>query len=354
MPAGSTSVTFTITTFTVTSTSSVNVTVSYAGALRVAVLTVLPSPGGGVGWYNSAWQYRSAVTITNATGGTLSNFQVRVGLGSGFPFGNARADGADVRFTSADGVTLIPFWVEEWNPQAGTASIWVRVPSIPSAGATVYLYFGNATASSASNGSSTFEFFDDFNGGVIDATKWTASGGSWAVLSGTQQDGTTGGVAQGTTTGRQILYSSYSGTDYVVDAYGQQSGGRLLGLGVRVNGANNLYSINLYEDLDSANNLYLYSWVNNATGNATATLGAAATGSVNLNQWNRLTVKVQGTGINVYRDGVLRIQASNSSLATGGIALYGETNTVARWNNIVVRKYASMEPAATVGAPSSQ
>jgi hypothetical protein len=114
-------------------------------------------------WLDPAWLYRSAVTITNPGGAVLSNFQVHVALDSSFDFTKERSDGSSVRITLDDGVTLIPFWIEQWNPVSKTASLWVRVPSIPSAGATLYLYYGNPAAVSASDGNTTFEFFDDFN-----------------------------------------------------------------------------------------------------------------------------------------------------------------------------------------------
>ena len=68
-----------------------------------------------------------------------------------------------------------------------------------------------------------------------DVSKWTASGGSWARVSDTQQDGSTGLVAQGyLTASPQILKSIYTDTDYVLEAYGKQLQGRVWGLGARV------------------------------------------------------------------------------------------------------------------------
>ena len=87
---------------------------------------------------SSSWLYRSTVSISNPGGTTLSGYQVHVGLGSGFDFTKVQASGADIRFTAGDGVTLLPFWIESWNAGSSSASLWVKVPSIPSTGATVY------------------------------------------------------------------------------------------------------------------------------------------------------------------------------------------------------------------------
>ena len=97
--------------------------------------------------------------VSNPGGAQLSNFQVRLTLDSTFDFSNANVDGSDVRLTSGDGTTLIPFWIESWNAVAKTASIWLRVPLIPASGATVFLYYGNYTAKSVSDGAGTFDFF---------------------------------------------------------------------------------------------------------------------------------------------------------------------------------------------------
>jgi len=47
------------------------------------------------------------------------------------------------------------------------------VPSIPTTGTQLYLYYGNGTAPSLSDGDATFLFFDDFPGTALDTSKWT-------------------------------------------------------------------------------------------------------------------------------------------------------------------------------------
>jgi hypothetical protein len=80
-------------------------------------------------------------------------------------------DFSDIRFADAS-ASLLGYWIE--NLTSGVAATaWVKVPSIPVSGATIYMYYGKANASSESNGSKTFEFFDDFAGATIDANKWS-------------------------------------------------------------------------------------------------------------------------------------------------------------------------------------
>src|SRR5271157_507514 len=98
-------------------------------------------------WYNAAWLYRDAVTISNAGSSALTSYQVQITLNSSFNFAQAKSDGSDLLVTAADGVTVIPSWTETWNPSSQQASIWVKVPTIPVGGTTVYLYYGNPSAS---------------------------------------------------------------------------------------------------------------------------------------------------------------------------------------------------------------
>ncbi len=94
-------------------------------------------------WYDTDWQYRQTVTVANPTGTILTEFQVEITLDGSFDFSKAKNDGSDVRFTDTDGITLIPFWIEDWNAGAPPATIWIKVPDIPTTGTTVYMYYGN-------------------------------------------------------------------------------------------------------------------------------------------------------------------------------------------------------------------
>ena len=601
----------------------------------VSALSAVPAIAQ-TGWLDPAWSFRTQVTVANPGGTVPANLQVRVALDSSFPFASAQNNGADLRVTDSNGTTPLSFWVEKWDATNTSATVWVNVPAIGPSGQTLYFYYGNPSATSASSGAATFDFFDDFDSGAsqqlgffqlsapispmplmqdqpwesdpphtlsvvqanaggfqywgfyglaggcggvglamsndlnnwtkfgnnplfidgrwpsmlyangvfymayekdycadsyielatsndgmnftdikmlvppeaglrnqnphlwlnpndgqyylyyyrgndlnnfdirvrtastisgldavpfatiihsteslaapnmlydggtyylatewrnphtsvwetnvytslspnsgfaalpgnpvvspgacmfqhvfgttmhafycdfdrvnniwtlkhrtadltaprqvfyaLDTSKWTiGGGGSWFLAPDTQQDGSTGFVAQGSMFANQILYApTFTGTDYVLEAYGKQVSGRVWGLGARVTDQNNLYSFNLYDDLNSTNNLYAYSWLTNSQ---TGTLGSAAVGQVDPNAWYKLTVKVHGTSIDVYKDNVLQIQTSDSRFSSGTIALYGEAQTVARFNNVMVRKYVSTDPTVTVSPTPEQ
>ena len=115
------------------------------------------------GWLDG-WLYCSSVTVSSV-GTVVSNFQVKISLNNtdnSSVFQYAKTDASDIRITGSDGTSLIPFWIENWT--AGTsASIWAKVPSIPASGTTtLFIYYGNQSATSLSSGNNTFDFFDDF------------------------------------------------------------------------------------------------------------------------------------------------------------------------------------------------
>lgn len=140
-------------------------------------------------WYNVAWTYRKSATISNSS----INYQTKliVHYGSGADTTNtvyldshSRTDFGDVRFTGADKITLLDYWVESVYT-SDNATIWVENDATPST--TCYIYYGNAAATTTSNGTNTFIVFDDFERGV----NGDAIGGSWTVVSGAATISTT-------------------------------------------------------------------------------------------------------------------------------------------------------------------
>jgi hypothetical protein len=146
-----------------------------------------------------------------------------------------------------------------------------------------------------------------------------------------------------------MLRSLSSGTDYVLEAFGEQIEGREWGLGVRVNDPGDLYTAHLYDDLNGSNNLYAYKWVTKL-GTTTATqLGSAIVGDVYSNAWYKMTIKAHGGEMDVYKDDILAFIAADTEFAAGAVALYGEPQSLIEWNNVLVRKYTPVDPRATIG-----
>lgn len=136
-----------------------------------------------MGWL-TGWTYRKSHTINPATGAGV-NYQKKIVVhyGSGsdsgedvYLNGKCRTDFGDIRFTDNDEVTELDYWMEE-KVDSDYAIFWIEVAdSLESSAVTIYIYYGNATATytdtftDLQHGENTFPFFDNF--GTVDQTKW--------------------------------------------------------------------------------------------------------------------------------------------------------------------------------------
>lgn len=139
-------------------------------------MTVTTTHANASSWYNSSWTERAPITINNKNTNNLVYYQVKIDV----MYDPAmKVDFSDLRFTRDDGVTLLQYWIEDYTVSA-SAEVWVKVPSVPGSGATtIYMYYGNPAATSASNIQKTFIFGDDFNDGSLDTSRWTENCGAY-------------------------------------------------------------------------------------------------------------------------------------------------------------------------------
>lgn len=100
-------------------------------------------------WYDASWGYRKPVALTYS-GSTLTNEDVLIQLDTAaLVTGNKlQSDCDDIRIVDSDETTVISYWIEA-GCNTTTTQIWARVPSIPNGGKTIYIYYGNASATNA-------------------------------------------------------------------------------------------------------------------------------------------------------------------------------------------------------------
>ena len=92
----------------------------------------------------TAGGFRRKLTIekTSRSDRSLTDVPVLVKLTpERFDFANSTPAGTDIRFTAADGVTLLDFERVRHDAEAGEASYWVRVPRIWPHGVNCYVYY---------------------------------------------------------------------------------------------------------------------------------------------------------------------------------------------------------------------
>ncbi|MDQ3109097.1 MAG: DUF2341 domain-containing protein [Bacteroidota bacterium] len=122
------------------------------------------------------YAYTRAIVITNPNAAAISNLQMEFDLSTDMlvATGKMQADGDDISFM--DTCEELFYWVEDSSFNTTRTTFWVKIPSAPPGTHTIYMYYGDpsATPNPHRNGDSTFVFFDDFNTGVSpNSAKWT-------------------------------------------------------------------------------------------------------------------------------------------------------------------------------------
>jgi len=307
-------------------------------------------------WYNSSWSYRCPITISNG-GSALSDYQVLVTFDSAslISAGKMRSDCGDLRFTGSDGITVLSYWIES-GVNSSSTKVWVKVNSVPNGSSTIYMYYGNSGASSASSSTNTFDFFDDFEDGVVD----------WTIGTAIESYQETGGclqlIAKQNTWGQ--IYSTQQASKsksldvqaFVLEAdigwIGTTSDLAQIGVGFE-------NSSGQYKFLTGPGDFWAGSdpaWY------ITTPTQSAGGGENSLPGSGRSLFKViyDGTNYRLWIDGTLK--ATVADVAVGPIAKVVVMNTryqtyagkTAQYYNILLRKYSSPEPIATVGAEQSR
>jgi predicted ribosomally synthesized peptide with SipW-like signal peptide len=296
-------------------------------------------------WYNTSWSYRRPVTISNPGSG-LTAYQVKVDVTYD---SDMKSNFDDIRFTDADGSTLLFHWRESYIASA-SATFWVKIPSVPSGNKTIYMYYGNASASSASDGDATFEFFDDFEDG--DISDWSQYG------SGTVQIANDGGnyvllkTAYNDKNGGYSLFNNGALSNFEAvfrTKRVNESGGAQNRYGIE-DGSFNGYGPRMY-DFNSLPSAFA---IERRTWGVGSDLASKSTSAYQWNTW--MTVKFRRYGSTLE----FELYDSSGSLAESistSNALYSSFDRFVvhggfefYTDDIRVRKYTSAEPTTSVGS----
>jgi hypothetical protein len=267
----------------------------------------------------------------------------------------ARLDYEDIRFTDSDGSTLLNYW------QEADGRFWVKVPSIPASSTkTIYVYYGNPGATSASNGTLTFDFFDDFLGTSLDTSKWYVVAGTSYTVSNSILKITVGAI------GLQSALSFNLNSGYLTEAkiqYNSNIEDRYSGVleisssRFTASGNGNADATVLYMVDYPASSSSVKTWIGNG-GTATYNIANDATVfTMALNTWYILGVESTPSTAAVWKD-YSRLNnyavswAKNINyLSLGafhGAGTYDIKDTSYDW--VRVRKYTSPEPTVSISS----
>jgi hypothetical protein len=296
-------------------------------------------------WFDDNWHYRKAVQITNSSGSNLTDFQVNISIGTSalIASGKMQSDCDDIRITDANG-KLLPHWIEENNPgcnQPTDTKIWVKAPTLPTSGATLYVYYGNSSATNVGNGNNVFEVFEDFSDLPSDWTAESSPSTNWNVVDGELVSTTVSSDYS------SFTRNSPTFTDFVADVRWKYSGATHSGLNFR-------------GQAEAAD--YGYQWIIQPPSNQSRIqirnpnqsypIPAQGLGIVlSDNTWYNISLKAIGDQINGYFNEaqVLSGDMNNSTYPSGKIGFqhYDGTNY---FDNFRIRKAASTDPTTSLSS----
>jgi len=136
-------------------------------------------------WWNTSFQRRRPINITNSGTSNLTDYQVFLNITYD---SDMQPNFADIRFSyynqSTGTETEISYWLEN-KVDSTWATVWVKVPFIRTStygNETIYVYYKNTTTvSSASNGNNVFIFFEDLTDNTVNNFQLIC--GSWSFPS---------------------------------------------------------------------------------------------------------------------------------------------------------------------------
>jgi hypothetical protein len=191
--------------------------------LPIVVLLMINKTITAAAWYDTNWEHRKPITVSNDTGSTLSNEDVLVTVDTESLINNGKLqnDCDDLRFVDSDDSTPIDYWIEG-GCNTSTTEVWVQIPSLPSGGKTIYMYYANDSATSGElSWSGNFIIMTDQGSCPTGWSRVTALDSRF--LRGSSSYGSTGGSSTHTHTYTQIGEHSHGAGSYVTTTNGSHT-----------------------------------------------------------------------------------------------------------------------------------
>ncbi|RKZ06448.1 hypothetical protein DRQ25_13905, partial [Candidatus Fermentibacteria bacterium] len=297
-------------------------------------------------WYNSSWTYRRAITFTENSGNTLTDYQASTTIDTAaiIAEGKMASTCADIRFTDSDGSTLLNYWLESGCDSSSTI-IWIKIPQLATSSAKdIYMYYGNELAESISSSSATFYLYDDFTGNTLNDYNWTHCDGSsgsesYDAVNDWIEIRTADNVAECTSRSIPLPKSGY--TKYKIIRRAQYPNGVINELSIRQDGSN-YYKFIL--NSSGYSNQGVYKIINGSTVNS-----SVETGTINNNNqeyiiemwwdYNSLRLDIDGTTRK-------NLTTTNTTELTPTSLYFRFFQFNVDWEYFEIRNYISPEPTA--------
>lgn len=261
----------------------------------------------------------------------------------------------DIRFTSADGETLMPHWIESITGLSPNqvAKVWMKCPTIGSTKTPIYAYYGNPEAEAVSDGAAVFSIFDDFSDNILSA--------SWAK---TESKNLTVSESAGVLALGGTINATGGWTDCYAELTQAMTASYAVGAKMKITGTGTGYGAFLRIWKDAANSVDCHAWAwtspilddlltymvvkggaeSGAVLDATA-LDAQYHGIEMVYDRATGTVKFYHDGVYVGTTTIANLANATTYVHLGCIARLANDDVSAKFDNFYVRTYVSPEPA---------
>lgn len=284
----------------------------------------------------TGWSRRKTVTITGEAGAG-TNYQVNLSIGdaSAGDFhlkGNCTSFPNDIQVTDNDQTTTLDYWVEDLTIDPIT--MWVEVADSLEDNVDICVYYSKSGESSASNGTNTFLFFDDFEDAV--AGDWTTAAATVTYNSTDQAHSGSQSMKQHSMTSAAAYISVTHSENIAIDIWHLQVGSTYRSYFYHGNGIKRVTVCSVYYSLK----YYDKTW--NDTGK-----------DFTVNTWHKVTLKNFNWTANtfdLYMDDDIAQAGAGMQSNSGhkdqlGVTLHIVTAADAYKDDVVIRKYTLPEPA---------
>jgi len=310
-------------------------------------------------WWNSSWPYRQEMTVSVSSGSTPAGYQVHVyfnstDIGSNFNWSYLCND---TRFVMSNG-TELPYWVEYCNSSGNNASIWVMMgDSITTSLSTIFMYYGNENAVNRSNGTATFDWFDDFRGAhtigdyTIDDQGSTNAPSAWSIQT------ANGYMNQGSN-----IYNGPYGTvaltglnldNYEIRYRSYENDDDPIGVLFSYQNANQWYGYHYTETYGGGGAAGTWRWLGKDNDDVDTFLGRDANPPGRFTIVN-MTIRKFNDNITILQNGVQIFSVTDSDYDEGDIGIFTDADTNGRfYGPFIVRKYSNPEPTFTFVSEST-
>ncbi|MFW0837853.1 MAG: DUF2341 domain-containing protein [Candidatus Komeilibacteria bacterium] len=299
-------------------------------------------------WWNPTWSYRQSIAVTNGSGGTLTDFQVEilqnVDLSSLNTAGKLQADLADLRFTDINH-RVLPYWIEDNT--ISSVNAWIKIPSIPTTGTTIYMYYGNSSASDAQDGFNTFLAFDDFEDG--DMSTWEHID-AWGDNLGTWTE--SGGVMRADCNTLWCHETAWQHVNFQTDNVALAAKHRCLGNNSDGEGGIGISFTGGWENYSTQQTMLIRNdnqdiWASGGTPSTTVSFTNTC------NTWYKTEIRdIAGSNATLWVDDVQKHATTNSVTTVNGRPALSQYKGDIEYDWVYYRKLASTQP--TAGSPATE